>query len=194
MTRNKPRIFLTLHPRGKNSLGEARQKLRHSAFHWGILISPKHTCHPLSSISTPKSSTHVHFDVSDAMYTNPSTQETERDKWRFRVRKSSDPCIEFQILSRVFVGKVPRKYEGVNLRVLREELGDIALPDREQGHNCVSWTREALGVLVEMGVLEEGFEIENCMDVALRFADKCIAEQRGLGSVLDFTNRAGAFI
>ena len=107
MTRNKPRIFLTLHPRGKNSLGEARQKLHHSAFHWGILISPKHTCHPLSSISTPKSSTHVHFEVSDAIYINPSTNEVaERDKWRFRVRKSSDPCVEFQILSRVFVGKV----------------------------------------------------------------------------------------
>ncbi|KAL4903861.1 hypothetical protein BDW74DRAFT_155518 [Aspergillus multicolor] len=38
--KNKPRIRITLHARGKNSLGENRARLKYSALHWGVLISP----------------------------------------------------------------------------------------------------------------------------------------------------------
>ncbi|KAL4932965.1 uncharacterized protein BDV17DRAFT_252529 [Aspergillus undulatus] len=191
MTRNKPRIFITLHPRGKNSLGENRKRLGHSAFHWGILISPKHTCHPMSSISTPKSSTHFHFDATDSIYVDPGSGETVLDTWRFRVRKSKDPVLDFQVLSRVFVGKLSSSFSMMDIK---DGFDEIALPDRSRGENCVSWTREAVRVLISMGVLDKRFDLKNCMDISLGFADKCVAEQRDLGSVLDFTNRAGAFI
>ncbi|KAL4782188.1 hypothetical protein BJX76DRAFT_369288 [Aspergillus varians] len=170
--RNKPRIFITLHPRGKNSLGKNRTRLGYSAYHWGILISPKHP--------TP-SAEHTHFDVTDSMYIDPLTNGV-KDDWRFRGRSSPEPVAAFQILARVYVGKLAFGTEGV-----RGRLSGIALPGRGvEGENCVSWTREAIGVLGDMGVLGEGFDLMRFMDVALGFADECLAGKREMGGVLDY--------
>lgn len=94
--RNKPRIFITLHARGKNSLGENRTCLGHPAYHWGILISPKNkAAHPTSASQSPKSPSDLHtlFDVTDSLYTDPVTGEV-KESWRFRERGSPDPEIE----------------------------------------------------------------------------------------------------
>ncbi|RDW74430.1 uncharacterized protein DSM5745_07092 [Aspergillus mulundensis] len=208
--KNKPRISITLHPRGKNSIGENRARLKYSAFHWGVLISPKHASQP-SGVGEHVSA-HVHFDVTDSIYVDPVTGESS-DAWRFRVRRSTDPVGEFRILGRVEVGKVPllssgsgsgsRSGSGVGFEELvervRERLGAIPLPRKEfrQEENCVSWTRAAIGGLGEMGVLGlglgEGFEIEEFMDVALGFADECLASlgEKGMGRVLDYRPGVG---
>ncbi|KAL4920681.1 hypothetical protein BDW62DRAFT_220667 [Aspergillus aurantiobrunneus] len=144
---NKPRIFMTMQPRGKNSLGENRIRLGYSAYHWGILISPKHP--------TP-SEQHTHFDVTDSIYIDPLTGEG-KENWRFRERSSSDPAIA---------------WKGV------------------EGENCVSWTKEAVGVLRDMGVLEEGFDLNGLMDAALEFADGCLVKGE-MGRILDYIGRGG---
>ncbi|KAL5002914.1 hypothetical protein BDV10DRAFT_87017 [Aspergillus recurvatus] len=203
-THNKPRIFITLHPRGKNSLGENRTRLGFSAYHWGILISPRDAhSHLHSSSAAPASrGDHVHFDVTDSVYIDPATNENS-DDWRFRERRSSDPVAEFMILGRVYVGKFhgqlspavslssasQRDFESGVVR-LRERLSGISVPRKEleREDNCVSWTKEAIAVLRDIGVVEEKFDIDEFMRVALGFADECLHEigENGTGGVLDY--------
>ncbi|KAL4884263.1 hypothetical protein BJY04DRAFT_215690 [Aspergillus karnatakaensis] len=173
--RNKPRISITLHPRGKNSLGEARQRLGYSAYHWGILISPKN----------PASGPHTHLDVTDSMYIDPETGET-KENWRFRERTDADPDLAFQILGRVFVGKAT----GSAVEELRRRMGELPLPRKGVlDENCVSWTRSGVNELREVGILEKDFDVVAFMEVALQFADECLTSGKGLGSILDYTAR-----
>ncbi|KAL2818153.1 hypothetical protein BDW59DRAFT_165601 [Aspergillus cavernicola] len=170
--RNKPCILITLHPRGKFSLGENRQCLQKAAYHWGILISPK----------DPNAGVHTHFDVTDSIYIDPHTGEV-RDNWRFRERGDSKPILAFLILARVQIAKVPR---GVGVGELGRRFSEIPLPRKEvDGDNCVSWVRGAIEMLSKMGALEEGFDVDKVMDDALGFADVCLREGRELGSVLE---------
>ncbi|KAL2868102.1 uncharacterized protein BJX67DRAFT_60848 [Aspergillus lucknowensis] len=141
--KNKPRISITLHPRGKNSLGENRQRLHYAAYHWGILISPK----------DPKTrgQLHTHCDVTDSLYVDPLTGGSNGD-WRFRERTDADPDIAFQILVRVTVCKV----RSVTVEEVVRRLREIQLPRKggeEDGDNCVRWTREAVEVLSQIGLL-----------------------------------------
>lgn len=191
-TRNKPRIFITLHPRGKNSLGENRTRLGYSAYHWGILISPKNkVTHPTSASQSPTSPSalHTHFDVTDSLYADPVTGEV-KENWRFRERGSPDPVMAFQILARVFVGKLDPAWgeaDGV-----REKLSGIELPRKGvQGESCVSWAREAIGVLKKLGTLQADFDIAQFMDTALRFADEILKGKGEMGSILDYTGTGG---
>ncbi|CEL04640.1 hypothetical protein ASPCAL05768 [Aspergillus calidoustus] len=173
--RNKPRISITLHPRGKNSLGENRRRLHYAAYHWGILISPKNF--------KSNDGEHTHFDVTDSLFVHAATGEAS-DDWRFRERTSRDPDVEFQILVKVLVGKLDT--QSVTVKEVERRLREVYLPRNggDMGKNCVSWTKEAVGVLVKMGVLG-GFDVQKVMDEALEFADCCLREQKGLGNVVD---------
>lgn len=190
--RNKPRIFITLHARGKNSLGENRTRLGYSAYHWGILISPKNKAtHPASASQSPTSPSvlHTHFDVTDSLYVDPATGEV-KENWRFRERGSPDPVISFQILARVFVGKLDPAWGDTG--GVREKFSGIGLPTKEvEGESCVSWTREAIDVLKRMGALQPDFDIEWVMDTALGFADESLKGKGKIGSILDYTGRGG---
>lgn len=174
--RNKPRIFITLHARGKNSLGENRTRLGHSAYHWGILISPKNkAAHPTSVFRSPKSPSDLHtlFDVTDSLYADPVTGEV-KENWRFRERGSPDPVIAFQIMARVFVGKLDPAWgatEGV-----REKFSGIGLPRKGyEGESCVR-------VLKKMGTLQADFDIEKFTGTALEFADESL---KGKGEMVN---------
>ncbi|KAL6230111.1 hypothetical protein BDW75DRAFT_234661 [Aspergillus navahoensis] len=191
-THHKPRISITLHPRGKNSLGENRTRLGFSAYHWGILVSPEDAhSHSNSSSATPGSlGDHVHFDITDSVYMDPATNEASHD-WAF------------MILGRVYVGKFQcqlspavslssapqRDFESAVVK-LRERLSGIPLPRNElrREENCVSWIKEAIAALRDMGVVDEGFDIDGFMRVALEFADECLREmgEKGMGSVFDY--------
>ncbi|KAL5336547.1 hypothetical protein BJX70DRAFT_372279 [Aspergillus crustosus] len=172
--RNKPRVSITLHPRGKNSLGENRQRLGFSAFHWGILVSPKN---PISGI-------HTHFDVTDSLNFDHETEEAKED-WRFRERTDAEPDLAFQILGKVIVGKVTPAV----LQELRGRLRELPLPENgvKRG-GCVSWTRSGIEVLKEMRVLEASFNVDVFMEAALAFADDSLRGGTGLGCVLDYTS------
>jgi hypothetical protein len=174
--RNKPRISITLHPRGKNSLGENRRRLHYAAYHWGILISPKN--------SKSNNGEHTLFDVTDSLFVHVTTREAS-DDWRFRIRASQDPDVAFQILVKVLVGKLDSRF--VTVKEVERRFREIPLPRKGEqlGENCVSWTKGAVELLVKMGVLEGGFDVQKLNDEALGFADCCLREQKGLGNVID---------
>jgi hypothetical protein len=145
--RNKPRISITLHPRGKNSLGENRRRLHYAAYHWGILISPKN--------SKSNNGEHTLFDVTDSLFVHVSTGEAS-DDWRFRVRTTQDPDVAFQILVKVFVGKVDGR--SVTVKEVERRLRELPLPRKGEqlGENCVRWTKEVIRVLIKMGGFGRG--------------------------------------
>ncbi|KAL4806244.1 hypothetical protein BDV18DRAFT_160311 [Aspergillus unguis] len=216
--KNKPRIYITLHARGRNSVGEKRTRLKHSAYHWGILISPKEQQQQQRRNkdqrytipeNTPALPVHTHFDVTDSLYIDVDGQAKEN--WRYRERNSTDPVLDFRILARVLVGKVHFSSSPLSIgsrfrcgyeagtEIVREKLSAIPVPcpRGEVGvkgtpENCVTWTKDAIRVLKDIGVvgLQESsrFDLEVFMDAALEFADECL--RRGdIGGVLDY--RAG---
>lgn len=243
-----PRISITLHPRGKNSVGENRQRLKHSAFHWGVLVSPGQSSTSKRDPSSKSRSgsrsdsglraetvlnpsqahehgqMHVHFDVTDSLHTDPITGKASQD-WRYRERTltsasevSDDPVTEFKILAMVVVGTIPSSsrsrsllsrllsglrlnsdHHGVDLESGLERVrrvlsvlpvpcprGEVGVQGKGGSENCVSWTRGAITVLREEGVLEmQGVDVDEFMDDALRFADECLEKGRWRG-VLDY--------
>jgi hypothetical protein len=84
----------------------------------------------------------------------------------------------------VLVGKLDT--QSVTVKEVERRLREVYLPRNggDMGKNCVSWTKEAVGVLVKMGVLG-GFDVQKVMDEALEFADCCLRERKGLGNVVD---------
>ncbi|KAL3497235.1 hypothetical protein BJX62DRAFT_4622 [Aspergillus germanicus] len=174
--RNKPRISITLHPRGKNSLGENHRRLHYAAYHWGILISPKN--------SKSNNGDHTLFDVTDSLFVHVSTGKAS-DDWRFRARTTQDPDVAFQILVKVLVGKLDSR--SVTVKEVERRFKEVPLPRKGEqlGENCVSWTKEAIGLLVKMGVLEGVLDVQKLINEALEFADCCLREQKGLGNVID---------
>lgn len=91
--RNKRRIFLSIHYRGALSLGENRQRPGYTAYHWGILISPK----------VYKEQDCYTFDVSDAAVPDPETRLDHNPsyEWRFR----SNPTVSGSLLGLIILQK-----------------------------------------------------------------------------------------
>ncbi|KAJ0427091.1 hypothetical protein BJY00DRAFT_8294 [Aspergillus carlsbadensis] len=59
--RNKPRISITLHPRGKNSLGENRRRLHYAPTTGASWFLPRIPSHRRESSSTPISTSRIPY-------------------------------------------------------------------------------------------------------------------------------------
>lgn len=89
---NKRQFFLSLHHRGALSLGKSRQQLGYSAYHWGILISPKSSKGPDCYI----------FDVSNGFMTDKEGRFdlNPEGNWAFRENSEVDPEWSGRVLGR----------------------------------------------------------------------------------------------
>lgn len=176
---NKRRVFVSLHHRYSLSIRENRQRLRHAAYHWAILICPK----------KPKGSDSHSFDVSDGIILHP-TQKVDLNpegNWFFRAEANAQPDDSPHLLGRVMIGKLPNEVSYENLHSLLEQ---IPLPekDAEPVQNCVSWTRAAIRKLQENGFAEQ-FDLDPFMDKALAFADQRLHETTATSTSINYTTR-----
>ncbi|KAJ5366644.1 hypothetical protein N7541_000585 [Penicillium brevicompactum] len=176
---NKRQVFLSLHHRGALSLGESRQQLGYSAYHWGILISPKSSNGPDCYI----------FDVSNGIMTDKEGNfdlNPEGD-WVFRDNSEVDPEWSGRVLGRVMIGKLPNDVPYAEIDSL---LRSIPLPQKgalpEQ--NCVTWTRAAILKLRENNLVEQ-FDINRFMDDSLAFADERLKNTDSTPGKINYTGR-----
>ena len=117
-------------------------------------------------------------------------------EWYFRANTNLDlPTVNW-LLGRVMVGKeedegadIQAQLEAVPLPVNSNKMGAGQGQEQGQGpvQNCVSWVKDAVRKLQEIGFAEE-FEVDGMMDAALRFADECMKKPDSR-TVMNYTRR-----
>lgn len=150
--RNKRRIIVSLSHRGRLSLPPHREKLGLEAYHWGLLISPKHS----------KGADCDSYDVSDAI----SVDDADNN-WRFRKRPMIDPLATGQLLGKIVIGKIAVREE--NICALLREV-PLPLKEIDPAQSCVTWTLDAIRALQRADVVS-GFDVDRFAAWALEKGD-----------------------
>ena len=170
----KRRVFVALHYRDHLSLGEHRQELGFSAYHWGILVSPK--------VSIGRDC--FACDVSNGVRLDPETWtdlNLERD-WYFRSSCKVDPVQSAHLLGMVMIGELPPDVQDSSVRLRLEYL---PLPRRETTENCVTWIQHAITVL-QAEEWVEMFDLNEFMVFALDFADQRMQDPEMTENIIIF--------
>jgi hypothetical protein len=175
---NKRRIFLAIYHRNELSLGENRW-LRHSAFHWGIIISPK---------AARGRRSHA-FDISDGVRLDPDNRiDLNSDRqWFFRAAHLVDPELSSHLLVRVMIGKLPHK---VTIDHVESILASVPVPSKAVRplENCVTWIKAAVTTLRTAGLVED-FNIEHIMDSSLGLAEDRMKNPAATPRIVNYTSR-----
>lgn len=131
----KPRVIITIHHRDELSLGDNRNQLGLSAYHWGILIQPKN----------PKGSDSTAYDISDAARPDPITRQDlnpNRD-WHFRPKPGVNPVLSGRLLGKVMIGKVPNNLTDAGIEAILKEV-PLPAKNAKPVQNCVTWILTAV--------------------------------------------------
>ncbi|OQD85348.1 hypothetical protein PENANT_c010G07828 [Penicillium antarcticum] len=178
-------IFISIHHRGELSLDERRRELGISAYHWGVLLAPRHPrgpdCHA--------------FDVTDGSSPDRLLRRDNNPdfKWHFRVKNYVNPDHSGSLLLRILIGKIKiGKSNGDAFERIDALLRSIPLPVKGSSgampsQNCVGWIRAAIRKLQANGLAEE-FDVDSFMDHALAFVDRRLAD---VDHVPDVINHLG---
>ncbi|KFY66079.1 hypothetical protein V496_02221 [Pseudogymnoascus sp. VKM F-4515 (FW-2607)] len=166
---NNRRVFVSIYHRGGLSLGENRQRLGYSAYHWGIVISPK----------VYKEQDCYIFDLSDAARPDPETRvdHNPNHEWIFR----SNPTVSGSLLGLIMIGKISN---GVEISEIWTRLQSIPVPQRNAipEQNCVTWVMSAIQALQGSGFAEQ-FDINKFMDTGIEFANATLSDKGGTPTV-----------
>lgn len=157
--RNKRRIIVSLSHRGRLSLPPHRERLGLEAYHWGLLISPKHS----------KGADVNSYDVSDAI-----TVDDADTNWRFRKRPIIDPLATGQLLGKIVIGKIAGNVSEERICAL---LREVPLPRREAdpAQSCVTWTLDAVRALQRVDIVR-CFDVDRFAVWALEMGDSWMVE------------------
>jgi uncharacterized protein DUF6914 len=171
---NKRRIFIAVYCRDELSVGQNRQRLGTSAYHWAILIRPK----------CPRGSDTHALDIADGETTADLNSDGD---WYFRSNEHVNPGNDMHMLGAIMVGKVP--HEVLNMQIENLLCYHVPLPMKGAvpDQNCVTWIKAALRALQDEELVEE-FDVDEFMTYALRFADRRMAEG-GRPEYVNYTNR-----
>jgi hypothetical protein len=176
---NKRRVFLTIHHRNELSLGENRRKLRHGAYHWGILVSPKR----------PSGRSSYAYDVTDGVRLDPDRRlDLNPDRnWYFRESPLVNPEISSHLLVRIMIGKVPHHVPRTYIEAVLES---IPLPSKKSQpqESCITWIKPAIKALQDLGLAEQ-FDIDNLMDYGLGLAQQRMTDPTTMPSIVNYTRR-----
>ena len=192
-SRNKRRIYITIHHRGAKSLGKNRTDLHLSAFHWGILLAPKAFDGGSNDLSTDCTKTTngttngtVLYDVTNSLMPFPDDQLNTSAAWYFRSRRNVNLRRDhnLHIIGRIMIGKVPAQISDAEIETVLAD--EVPLPDKGAvpPEDCVTWTRNAVRCLQEERVMvvagagpgKSWFDVWVFMEWCLGYADRCLAE------------------
>ncbi|KAM5349299.1 hypothetical protein ACJ41O_005806 [Fusarium nematophilum] len=166
--RNKRRVVIALYHRDRFSLGDNRTRLGYEAYHWGIIIMPKH----------PINGRHLDcnaYDATDIAVIDPKTRRDLNPNldWFFRPQHHIDPSATGRLIGRIIVGKLPKHISDSTVDAL---LAEVPLPTKNASppQSCVTWALGALSVLQASG-LAWSFDVGQFQDWALAYGDQCMA-------------------
>ncbi|RMZ76315.1 hypothetical protein DV738_g4993, partial [Chaetothyriales sp. CBS 135597] len=172
--------MVTIHHRDQLSLGNNREALGLSAFHWGILIQPKN----------PKGNDSHAFDVSDASIPDPLTRRdlNPNHDWHFRPKLAVNPLLSGRLLGRIMIGKVPKDFTDDAIEAL---LKTVPLPVKNAtpNQNCATWIVAAIQLLQDRG-LAEPFNVSDFMSKALALGDQWLGNPSP-NNTHNYTSRPG---
>ncbi|KAM5358063.1 hypothetical protein ACJZ2D_015638 [Fusarium nematophilum] len=94
--RNKRRVVIALYHRDRFSLGDNRTRLGYEAYHWGIIIMPKH---PINGRDLDCNA----YDATDIAVIDPKTRRDLNPNldWFFRPQHHIDPSATGRLIGRI---------------------------------------------------------------------------------------------
>ena len=167
-------LFLAVYHRGELSIGEYRQRLGYSSYHWAILVYDV------------KHDRHYAYDVTDGSSPDPvMRRDLNPDyQWTYRVKTNVHPESCDSLLIRMAIGEVS---DGIGPETIKLLLQSVQLPIKGAfpPQNCVSWIRAVLYKLRFHGYARNLHDIEMTFDRALAYADIRLSDPDNSISVLD---------
>ncbi|CEO60685.1 hypothetical protein PMG11_05275 [Penicillium brasilianum] len=179
-SRNKCRVYITLHHRDDFSLPHNRKKMGYGAYNWSILICPK--------VSTGGDS--FAYDVTNVPEPDSFLKfESNPDReWRYRQKPHVDPTNCSTMVERIMIGKIPNDITYAGIQHLLETI-PIKQNDAHHKQTGVRWIVQAIHKLQNTILLAEVFSIREFMDEAVKLAEERLRLGSSVPELTDYAER-----
>ncbi|KAJ5906028.1 uncharacterized protein N7473_002944 [Penicillium subrubescens] len=179
-TKNKRRVYITLHHRDDLSLPRNRKKMGYGAYNWAIVISPKVSmggdCFAYDVTNVPEPDSFLRFD------SNPNRE------WRYRQKPHVDPTNSSTMVKKIMIGKLPND---ITYSLIQSFLESIPILQNDTYHKQtgVRWIIQAIQKLQDTVLLADKFSIRMFMDEAIKLADERLQLGSSVPEITDYTKR-----
>jgi hypothetical protein len=179
-TKNKRRVYITLHHRDDLSLPRNRKKMGYGAYNWAIVISPKVSmggdsfAYDVTNVPEPDS--FLRFE------SNPNRE------WRYRQKPHVDPTNSSTMVKKIMIGKLPND---ITYSLIQSFLESIPIPQNDTHHKQtgVRWIIQAIQKLQDTVLLADRFSIREFMDEAIKLADERLQLGSSVPEITDYAKR-----